>query len=87
MDTTFALSVTPSKLVSVCSALGALPGLVHAVDGIGTLLHIHAAAGLGSVASTLSVLGILRIVPIAYARYARSSTRTGNVSAIESDGG
>ena len=74
MDTTFALTVTPSKLVSVCGALAALPGLVRAVDGLGVLLHIQAIAGIGSIASTLSVLGVLRLVPIAYARYARRET-------------
>ena len=75
MDTTLALTVTPSKLVSVCRALGALPGLVGAMNGIGALLHIHAFAEIGSVATTLSVLGVLRIVPIAYDRYARRARR------------
>ena len=74
MDSTLALTVTRSKLVSVCGALAALPGLVRAVDGIGTLLHIQATDGIGSVASTLSVLGILRVVPIVYGRLVRRAT-------------
>jgi len=71
MDTTLALTGTPSKLVGICRALAALPGFVRAVEEIITLVGMPVTAEISSVASALSVLGLLRIFVFVYGRFAR----------------